>query len=105
MRGGTYAYSVTIVIAENNSGTASANKRIVAYNGETPVLDFSGQALSTFNRGLVLDGDYWYISGLTITGAGDNACCCPGAMFSGDAFPITILMTAGIFMPSRKPAR
>jgi hypothetical protein len=79
MRGGTYSYSATIVIAETNSGTAAANKRIVAYNGEKPVLDFSAQALSTSNRGLVLDGDYWYISGLTISGAGDN-----GMLLSGN---------------------
>lgn len=72
MRGGTYSYSASVIITSTNNGTASANKRIVAYSGETPVLDFSGQALSTSNRGLILDGDYWYISGLTITGAGDN---------------------------------
>ncbi|RAJ06530.1 putative repeat protein (TIGR02543 family)/predicted secreted protein (Por secretion system target) [Chitinophaga skermanii] len=72
MRGGTYSYSTTIVIADNNNGTSSANKRIMAYNGEVPVLDFSGQATADSNRGLVLDGDYWYIYGITFKGAGDN---------------------------------
>jgi len=72
MRGGTYSYSASIIITDTNNGTSSANKRIVAYSGEKPILDFSAMALADGNRGLILDGDYWYLSGLTITGAGDN---------------------------------
>ncbi|MFB6457789.1 right-handed parallel beta-helix repeat-containing protein [Chitinophaga sp. Hz27] len=80
MRGGTYSYSTTIVIADNNNGTSAARKSIVAYNSEIPVLDFSGQATADANRGVVLDGDYWTISGITFKGAGDN-----GMLLSGNS--------------------
>lgn len=79
LRGGTYSYSATILIADTNNGTASANKNITAYSGEVPVLDFSGQSIADANRGFVLDGDYWHITGLTISGAGDN-----GMLLSGN---------------------
>jgi hypothetical protein len=79
LRGGTYSYSTTIVIADTNNGTATANKNIVAYTGETPVLDFSGEAIADANRGIVLDGDYWHLTGITISGAGDN-----GMLLSGN---------------------
>lgn len=79
MRGGTYAFSATIVIQEGNDGTASANKNITAYASEVPVLDFATQATADANRGLVLDADYWHITGITISGAGDN-----GMLLSGN---------------------
>ncbi|BAV08916.1 Por secretion system C-terminal sorting domain-containing protein [Filimonas lacunae] len=79
LRGGNYALSSTIVIADNNNGTAAANKNIVAYNNEVPVLDFSSQSVADANRGIVLDGDYWHITGITISGAGDN-----GMLLSGN---------------------
>jgi 3-keto-disaccharide hydrolase len=72
MRGGTYSYSTTITIADGNDGTASAKKTLSAYPGETPVLNFSGQALADANRGVQLFGDYWHFYGLTIEYAGDN---------------------------------
>jgi uncharacterized repeat protein (TIGR02543 family) len=72
LRGGTYAYSVSVIITDTNNGTSSANKNVFAYNGEIPVLNFSGQAIADANRGVVLDGDYWHFTGITITGAGDN---------------------------------
>ncbi|MFT3827964.1 MAG: T9SS type A sorting domain-containing protein [Chitinophagaceae bacterium] len=79
MRGGTYSYTATILIARTNSGTSSAYKNIVAYNNEVPLLSFTGQALSTSNRGIVLDGAYWHLTGLIIEGAGDN-----GLLLSGN---------------------
>ncbi|MCF6401275.1 T9SS type A sorting domain-containing protein [Chitinophaga filiformis] len=72
LRGGTYSFSASVIIAATNNGTSSANKNVVAYGSEVPVLDFSGQAVADANRGLVLDGDYWHFTGITITGAGDN---------------------------------
>ncbi|NIG55946.1 right-handed parallel beta-helix repeat-containing protein [Chitinophaga sp. Cy-1792] len=80
MRGGTYSYSTTVVIADNNNGSSAARKSIVAYNAEVPVLDFSGQTTADANRGMVLDGDYWTISGITFKGAGDN-----GMLLSGNS--------------------
>lgn len=72
LRGGTYAYSTSVIITDINNGTSSARKYITAYNSEVPVLNFSGQAIADANRGFVLDGDYWHLTGITITGAGDN---------------------------------
>lgn len=79
MRGGSYSYTTTIVIARGNNGTSSAYKNIVAYNSEVPVLSFSGQAVSSSNRGIVLDALYWHLTGLIIEGAGDN-----GMLLSGN---------------------
>ncbi len=75
LRGGTYAYSVQITIAQNNSGTSANPKRLFAYGSEKPVLDFSSQPYISNDvnpRGIRLDGSYWHIKGLEITGAADN---------------------------------
>ena len=72
MRGGTYNYSATIVIAFGNNGTASATKKIFAFQAEVPVLNFSAQATADANRGMHLFGNYWHLKGLTIQNAGDN---------------------------------
>jgi len=72
LRGGTYSFSASVIITATNNGTSSANKNVIAYGSEVPVLDFSAQAIADANRGLVLDGDYWHFTGITITGAGDN---------------------------------
>ncbi|MGN1187261.1 MAG: right-handed parallel beta-helix repeat-containing protein, partial [Lachnospiraceae bacterium] len=78
MVAGTYTCGETIVIEEANAGTEDAYKSIVAYGGAA-VLDFSSQALDSANRGLILDGSYWHIYGVTFKGAGDN-----GMLLSGD---------------------
>ena len=73
MRGGTYNYSAGITIARGNNGTsASARKQLFAYPGEIPDLNFSAQATDSANRGLTLNGNYWYIKGLIVEHAGDN---------------------------------
>lgn len=72
MRGGTYNYSSTITIQSDNKGSSGARKNIFAYNGEKPVLDFSGQAFDSSNRGLQVFGSYWHVKGIRVTGAGDN---------------------------------
>jgi uncharacterized repeat protein (TIGR02543 family) len=79
MRGGTYNFTSTIVIAESNSGTASATKKVFAYGSEVPVISFAGMAIATSNRGIVLDGSYWHFRGIIIESAGDN-----GMLLSGD---------------------
>ncbi|OQP60758.1 InlB B-repeat-containing protein [Niastella populi] len=79
MRGGTYNLTSTVVITESNSGTASATKKLFAYGSEVPVISFAGMAISSSNRGIVLDGSYWHVRGLIIESAGDN-----GLLLSGD---------------------
>lgn len=72
VRGGTYNYSQTITIAPGNNGTSGARKKITAYPGETPVLDFSAMAQGDSNRGLAVNGSYWHLYGLVVQRAGDN---------------------------------
>ncbi|MGI5175233.1 family 16 glycoside hydrolase [Dactylosporangium sp. CA-152071] len=72
MRGGTYNLSSTVTIAVGNNGTSGAPKRITAYPGETPVLNFSAQSEDPANRGLAVNGNYWHITGIVVERAGDN---------------------------------
>ncbi|MBN2547266.1 MAG: hypothetical protein JXB50_15800 [Spirochaetes bacterium] len=71
MRGGTYNYSSMVTLSQ--SGTSSAKINIIAYNGEKPVLNYSSQPYASENRAILLTGNYWYIKGLEICYAGDNA--------------------------------
>jgi parallel beta-helix repeat protein len=70
VRKGTYNLVTTITISK--SGTDVSPISLFAFPDEHPVLDFSGQALGSSNRGVKLTGSYWYIQGIQITGAGDN---------------------------------
>jgi hypothetical protein len=76
-----------MLTATNNiskSGTASAHIRVQAVAGGTrPVLDFSGQAVASSNRGLDVTGDYWEFRGFEIRNAGDN---CIGISGSNNTF-------------------
>lgn len=75
LTGGTYKLNKQLTIAETNSGTASKMNNLVALNGAEVILDFSAQAYgepSTNERGIQLDGSYWYIKGITVQGAADN---------------------------------
>ena len=79
VRGGIYSIGSTIFITRENSGTAGNLKRIENYEDETPVLDFSAQREINENKGIVLDGFYWYFKGIIIRKAGDN-----GMLLSGN---------------------
>jgi hypothetical protein len=72
MRGGTYNFSQTVTIAQGNNGTSSARKKLFAYAGETPVLNFSAQSEDPANRGLAVGGSFWHIHGIIVERAGDN---------------------------------
>jgi hypothetical protein len=72
MRGGTYNFAATIAIAFGNNGTAANPKRIFAFPGEVPVLNFASQATADSNRGIHLFGNFWHFKGLTVERAGDN---------------------------------
>jgi hypothetical protein len=68
VRGGTYNLTSTIVISKN--GAANSLISLVAWQEESPVLNFSQQAFGS--AGIRLTGSYWHFSGIDITGAGDN---------------------------------
>lgn len=72
LRAGTYNSAQTITIATGNNGTASARKKLFAYPGEKPVLNFSAMAEDPANRGLAVNGSYWHINGIIVERAGDN---------------------------------
>ncbi|MFD3536901.1 carbohydrate-binding protein [Streptomyces sp. NPDC058664] len=72
LRGGTYRHSTTITVPPGNDGTAAARKKLSAYPGETPVLNFSVMAEDPANRGLALNGSYWHVNGIVVERAGDN---------------------------------
>ncbi len=84
---GTYKFSETIIIEESNSGSEGSLKTISAYPGAKVVWDFSGQSVADANRGIVLDGSYWYFYGFEITKAGDN-----GMLLSGDNNKIEMMV-------------
>jgi len=67
---GTYEFKDTITIAESNCGEAGNYKTLSAYPGAEVVLDFASQPFG--KRGVILDGDYWHVYGITICNAGDN---------------------------------
>ncbi|WP_245815850.1 RICIN domain-containing protein [Lentzea albidocapillata] len=72
LRGGTYSFSQTVTIPPTNNGTAGARKKLTAYQGEKPVLNFSAQAEDPANRGLAVNGSYWHVQGVIVERAGDN---------------------------------
>jgi pectate disaccharide-lyase len=74
LRGGTYSFSAPVIIAEGDNG-----KSLLAYNGEIPVLDFSGEAYTSSNRGVIMAASNWTIKGITITKAGDNGMLLAGS--------------------------
>ncbi|MEU6880796.1 CBM35 domain-containing protein [Streptomyces sp. NPDC046712] len=72
LRGGTYRHATTVTVPPTNNGTPGALKKLSAYPGETPVLNFSAMAEDPANRGLALNGSYWHVNGVVVERAGDN---------------------------------
>jgi hypothetical protein len=75
IRGGHYMLNGRINLSKG--GTSTANISIIAFPGDDrPVLDFYNVGYSGTNasseRGIYISKDYYYISGLDITRAGDN---------------------------------
>jgi hypothetical protein len=79
LKGGTYKYSATISIKEGNNGNSNAMKNVFAYGSDKPVLDFSSMSEDASNRGILLCGNYWYLKGITVRGAGDNGILIAGS--------------------------
>jgi hypothetical protein len=73
VRGGTFPYVNTINI-RTNSGTALNPINVLAYPGEHPYFDFSGQPIGDNNRGMHIytNANYFYFKGLEIGHCGDN---------------------------------
>ena len=54
------------------NGKSGAYIVVKAADGAEVKFDFSAQTLNGANRGVVVDGDYWYFEGINFYGAGDN---------------------------------
>lgn len=54
------------------NGNSGAYIVVKAADGAEVKFDFSAQTLNGANRGVVVDGDYWYFEGINFYGAGDN---------------------------------
>jgi hypothetical protein len=67
LRGGTFAQTTTINL--DVSGTAGNLLKIWAYNGETPVFDFTGQDRSD---GLSISANYVHLKGVEVSHSGHN---------------------------------
>ena len=67
-------YYLTAKVSINKTGTATARIAIMAYPGEKPILDFSGEPYSSSNPGISLNAtsSYMHIKGLAVRYAGDN---------------------------------
>jgi len=70
MRGGMYSFNSLQQISK--SGSSVKYLRIVAYPGETPILDFRTEPYNSSNQGVKLSGNYVHFKGFIIQGAGDN---------------------------------
>jgi hypothetical protein len=69
-RGGMYNFSALQSISKSGSGGKLI--QIVAYKGETPILDFRTQPYNSSNQGVKISGNYVHFKGFIIQGAGDN---------------------------------
>jgi hypothetical protein len=72
MRGGTYNYSATVMVARGNDGMNGFPKKIFAFGSEKPILNFAAQSFSSSNRGIQINGHFWDLRGLEVMNAGDN---------------------------------
>lgn len=77
MLSGTYKYTDQVTIERDNSGSSGSVKTIEPYQGGSVILDFSSQTYGdpsdvTNPRGFQINGSYWHIIGLRVTGAADN---------------------------------
>jgi len=70
VRGGTYNFTSLQTISK--SGSAVKYLQIVAYQNETPILDFRREPYNSSNQGVKLSGNYVHFKGIIIQGAGDN---------------------------------
>ncbi|REE82121.1 uncharacterized protein DUF4990 [Lutibacter oceani] len=72
IHGGDYVFDSTIEIGNNGSDANVIS--LLAHPGDAtrPKFDFSSMSENSSNRGIQLNGNYWYIQGIDVYGAGDN---------------------------------
>ena len=70
LKEGTYARRDRFLLTAK--GTASKRIIVKAEEGARVIIDFSQMTFNSLNRGVQLQGNFWYWYGIEITGAGDN---------------------------------
>lgn len=81
-RDGVYNFTNSLSISSGRSGASGNPISLLAYPGETPILDFRGQSFSSTNggqRGLSLSASYWHIRGFTVQYAADSGVIVSGS--------------------------
>lgn len=71
LKGGTYSYSTRIGLFNNGSPNEEIKIRPQSESDEV-IFDFSSMEFDGTNRGIQIYGDFWHISNISVTGAGDN---------------------------------
>jgi hypothetical protein len=74
---GSFSISSTVSIATTKSGTTASPTRLMAYPGESVLLDFTPQGAGA--RGIDLRANYWQIKDVTIQNAKDNGVIVSGS--------------------------
>ena len=72
LKDGTYVLRDVIRIPETQNGNFASYIKVIAETPNKVIFDFSNMPFGSNNRGVQIDGDYWYFYGVNITGAGDN---------------------------------
>jgi hypothetical protein len=79
IRGGDYTFDTTIEISANGNEANMISLLAHPEDETRPRFDFSSMAENSSNRGIELEGSYWYIKGIDVFKAGDN-----GMLITGD---------------------
>jgi hypothetical protein len=81
LRGGVYTITSTIQFYASKSGNDTMMYCLFAWPGDSvrPLLDCSGMAYASSNRGIYMKASYWHFKGFDVKGAGDNGMLMQGA--------------------------
>ncbi|MFT7033486.1 MAG: hypothetical protein ACJA2S_001994 [Cyclobacteriaceae bacterium] len=72
IKSGTYQLSAKVQLSRDGQDGSLISLLAHPNNETRPLIDFSSMSENSSNRGLNLSGDYWYVKGLDVFGAGDN---------------------------------
>jgi parallel beta-helix repeat protein len=80
VRGGTYTCATRVNLSK--TGTANQMNYLFSYPGEKVIFNFSSMAVGDSNQGIQISGDYWYVKGIAVYGAGDNGMLIQGGNYN-----------------------
>lgn len=72
IKSGTYVFSSTIKLIKDGNSSNLINLLPHPDNATRPKFDFSSMSENSSNRGIAVEGDYWYVKGIDVFRAGDN---------------------------------